>query len=101
MATVRMVMREKFRRELSNKARIEREALRNIIKDRDVEYDEKMQAVMKLNKKERDESQCRCKSRCTSCGRSRSIYRKFKLCRLCLRKAFVFGLVPGLRKSSW
>lgn len=96
-----MIIREKVREELSNKARIERASLREIIKDRDVEYDEKMQAVIKLNKHKRDESQCRCKNRCVSCGRSRSIYRKFKLCRLCLRKAFVFGLVPGLRKSSW
>lgn len=101
MATVRMINREKMREELSNKARIERASLREIIKDRDVDYDEKMQAVVKLNKQKRDESQCRCKNRCTSCGRSRSIYRKFKLCRLCLRKAFTFGLIPGLRKASW
>jgi small subunit ribosomal protein S14 len=101
MATVRMIMREKVRRELSSKARITRETLKEIIKDKDVEYDEKMEAVIKLNKQARDKSPCRCKSRCASCGRSRSIYRKFKLCRLCLRKAFTFGLVPGLRKASW
>jgi small subunit ribosomal protein S14 len=82
MATKRMIMRE-------------------IIKDQNVDYDEKIQAVISLNKKKRDESKCRCKSRCNACGRSRAIYQKFKLCRLCLRKAFTFGLIPGLRKASW
>lgn len=101
MATIRMIMREKVRKELSNRSRVAREALKEVIKDQNVEYDEKVQAVLKLNKQERDKSPCRCKSRCSSCGRSRSIYRKFGLCRLCLRKAFTFGLVPGLRKASW
>jgi small subunit ribosomal protein S14 len=101
MATIRMIMREKVRQELSGRSRVAREALKEIIKDQNVEYDEKIQAVIKLNKQERDKSPCRSKSRCCSCGRSRSIYKKFRLCRLCLRKAFTFGLVPGLRKASW
>jgi len=101
MATLRMKLREKKRRELSAKARVSREELKEVINDKQVDYDEKMQAVIKLNKQKRDMSLCRCKSRCASCGRSRSIYRKFKLCRLCLRKVFTFGLVPGLRKASW
>ena len=41
------------------------------------------------------------KSRCKSCGRSRSVYRKFELCRICLRKYALSGDVPGMTKSSW
>lgn len=101
MSTLRMKLREKNRETLSLKAREKREKLKAIIKDLDVDFDEKMKAVAKLSKAKRDESPCRCNSRCACCGRSRSIYRKFKLCRLCLRKLFVFGLIPGVRKSSW
>jgi len=41
------------------------------------------------------------KNRCKVCGRSRAYYRKFELCRLCLRKFAHTGDIPGLTKSSW
>jgi len=40
-------------------------------------------------------------NRCPLCGRSRGYYRKFKMCRLCLRKLALKGEIPGLMKSSW
>lgn len=40
-------------------------------------------------------------NRCRSCGRARAYYRKFGLCRLCLRKAAHQGYVPGMSKASW
>lgn len=40
-------------------------------------------------------------TRCGRCGRSRSVYRKFNLCRVCLREMANQGFIPGLRKSSW
>jgi small subunit ribosomal protein S14 len=43
----------------------------------------------------------RAKSRCQLCGRARSYYRKFKICRLCFRKLAHLGEIPGLKKSSW
>ena len=39
--------------------------------------------------------------RCPSCGRARAYYRKFDLCRLCLRKFALQGDLPGVIKSSW
>ena len=39
--------------------------------------------------------------RCQLCGRSRSVYRKFKICRICLRSMASDGLIPGMRKASW
>jgi len=101
MATARMIAREKVRKRLSENKRVTREALKEIISDQTVDYDEKMQAVLKLNKQPRDESQCRVRNRCTICGRSRGVYRKFNLCRLCLRKVLMFGYVPGAKKASW
>jgi small subunit ribosomal protein S14 len=39
--------------------------------------------------------------RCQLCGRPRGVYRKFRLCRICLRNLAHEGKVPGLRKASW
>ena len=40
-------------------------------------------------------------NRCRRCGRPRAYYRKFGLCRICLREAAHEGYVPGMTKSSW
>jgi small subunit ribosomal protein S14 len=40
-------------------------------------------------------------NRCKRCGRPRAYYRKFGLCRICLREMAHEGYVPGLTKSSW
>ena len=40
-------------------------------------------------------------SRCNRCGRPRAVFRKFGLCRICLRDLAHQGLIPGMTKSSW
>ena len=40
-------------------------------------------------------------TRCRRCGRARSVYRKFGLCRICLREMAHAGELPGVTKSSW
>ena len=40
-------------------------------------------------------------TRCRRCGRPKSVYRKFGLCRICLRELAHNGYVPGMTKSSW
>lgn len=39
--------------------------------------------------------------RCQLCGRSRAVYRKFQICRICFRSLAHQGLIPGVRKASW
>ncbi|PIV19775.1 MAG: type Z 30S ribosomal protein S14 [Deltaproteobacteria bacterium CG_4_8_14_3_um_filter_45_9] len=39
--------------------------------------------------------------RCPLCGRPRAYYRKFNMCRLCLRKYASRGEILGMIKSSW
>ncbi|MCK5645635.1 MAG: type Z 30S ribosomal protein S14 [Anaerolineales bacterium] len=43
----------------------------------------------------------RVRNRCLICGRPRGYYRRFKLCRICLREQALEGKIPGLVKSSW
>ena len=40
-------------------------------------------------------------TRCNRCGRPRSVYSKFGLCRVCLRELALRGDLPGVTKSSW
>ena len=40
-------------------------------------------------------------TRCNRCGRPRSVYRKFMLCRVCFRELAHKGELPGVRKASW
>ncbi|WP_147918551.1 type Z 30S ribosomal protein S14 [Ruania zhangjianzhongii] len=40
-------------------------------------------------------------TRCQKCGRPHSVYRKFGLCRVCLRDMALAGQLPGVTKSSW
>ncbi|MEJ2202009.1 MAG: type Z 30S ribosomal protein S14 [Desulfuromonadaceae bacterium] len=41
------------------------------------------------------------KNRCPLCGRPKAYYRKFNMCRICLRKLASEGKLPGVIKSSW
>lgn len=101
MAKTSMVAREAKRYKMVQKARIRRGTLRDTIKNISTSFEEKMVAVIKLNKCPRDESAVRIRSRCQMCGRSRAVYRKFGLCRIHLREAAMRGDVPGLVKASW
>jgi small subunit ribosomal protein S14 len=40
-------------------------------------------------------------NRCQICGRPRAYYKKFGMCRICLRNMALKGEIPGMKKSSW
>ena len=55
-----------------------------------------------VNKQQREPRfKARAYSRCRRCGRPRAVYRKFGLCRICLRDLAHQGVIPGMTKSSW
>ena len=39
--------------------------------------------------------------RCQKCGRPRAVFRKFGLCRICMREMAHKSELPGITKSSW
>lgn len=41
------------------------------------------------------------RNRCKVCGRARGYYRKFELCRVCVRNLALRGDLPGVIKASW
>ena len=43
----------------------------------------------------------RARNRCKICGRARAYMGFFGMCRICMRKFALEGLLPGVRKASW
>ncbi len=99
MAKLSIIAREKRKLERSQRVRHSRLELKKIIKKGELEEQEK--AILALQKRPRNDSPSRVRQRCQCCGRPRGTYRHFGLCRICLRKAFVRGDIPGMRKASW
>jgi small subunit ribosomal protein S14 len=87
----RVVQRQKARRL----------ALKAVIMDKKVPPTERFQAQLKLSALPRNGAPSRMRNRCLLTGRSRSVYRKFKLSRLMFREMASAGLLPGIRKASW
>ena len=61
--------------------------------------------MAKTSQKVRQQRPAKYKTReynlCRRSGRPRACYRKFGICRICLREAAHEGYIPGMTKSSW
>ena len=101
MAKRSMINREVRRSRLVNRYAKKRQALKAIIKSPETSYEEKQDAVRRLQALPRDSSPCRLRNRCRVTGRPKGFYRKFGLGRNKLREAAMNGDVPGLVKASW
>jgi len=54
-----------------------------------------------VNKQQRTPKfKVRAYTRCQRCGRPRAVYRKFGLCRICVRQLALSGELPGVTKAS-
>lgn len=95
-----MLAREKKRLKLVAKYRERRNELKILIKSSQ-DFDAIMEAQAKLAKLPLDSNPVRHSTRCQQCGRPHAVYRKFGLCRICLRQQLMTGNVTGGRKSSW
>jgi small subunit ribosomal protein S14 len=101
MAKVSSINKNNRRAQMAKSHESKRSALKAIIMDRELPFDERLQAQMKLSKLPRNGSKVRIRNRCELTGRARGTYRKFKLSRIKLRELGSFGRIPGLTKSSW
>jgi len=54
-----------------------------------------------LQRLPRNASPTRVRNLCALTGRSRGVYRKFKISRIKLRELALEGKIPGMRKASW
>jgi small subunit ribosomal protein S14 len=101
MAKKSMVNRETKRAKLIRRFGARRIELKKVVTSDTATYEEKLDAMVKLQKLPRDSSPTRQRNRCALTGRPRGVYSKFGLGRTKLREATMRGDVPGLRKASW
>ncbi len=95
-----MVAREQKRIKLIDKFLQRRTELKSIIKS-STDYAEIAKAQEAINKLPINSCPIRHNTRCLQCGRPHAVYKKFKLCRICIRKHLMAGDISGGRKSSW
>ena len=57
--------------------------------------------ALKIKQQAKPKFKVRGYTRCQRCGRPKAVFRKFGLCRICLREMAHNGFVPGMTKSSW
>lgn len=100
MAKKSIIARELKKGLLVDKYQSRRAELKKTIKS-SVDFDEIMEAQDKLAKLPVNSNPVRHSTRCQQCGRPHAVYRKFGLCRICLRQQLMTGNVTGGRKSSW
>ncbi len=101
MAKVSQVNRNKMRERMAARDKTKRQALKEIVMDRELPVEERFNASLKLAQLPRNGAQVRVRLRCELTGRSRGNYRKFKLCRVALRDLASAGQIPGMVKASW
>jgi small subunit ribosomal protein S14 len=101
MAKLSSINKNNRRAKMAKKFANKRAALKEVVMNRDLPFDERLQAQIKLSALPRNGAKIRVRNRCELTGRARGVYRKFKLSRIKLRELGSFGKVPGLTKASW
>ena len=101
MAKLSSIQKNNFRSKLIDKFKSKREVLKSKIKDKSLSLEERIVFQTKLNELPRNSSSIRHRNRCELTGRSRGVYRKFKLSRIKIRELSMSGDLPGVVKSSW
>ncbi|PIQ43806.1 MAG: 30S ribosomal protein S14 [Gammaproteobacteria bacterium CG11_big_fil_rev_8_21_14_0_20_46_22] len=101
MAKISMKQREYKRIRTVAKFSKKREALRAELKEAFKSDEGAFEVQLEMQKLPRNASPIRVRRRCQVCGRPHGVFRKFGLCRICIRKYGMRGLIPGLEKASW
>ena len=101
MAKLSSIQKNLFRQKLVNKFKNKRLKLKKQIMKKDLSMEERFNLQKKLNELPRNSSRIRIRNRCKLTGRTRGVYRKFRLSRIKLRELSMSGSLPGVVKSSW
>jgi small subunit ribosomal protein S14 len=101
MAKTSQINRNKMRQRMAVRDKSKRAALKSVVMDRTLPVEDRFEATIRLARLPRNGATGRVRLRCELTGRSRSNYRKFKLCRIALRDLASAGQIPGMTKASW
>ena len=101
MAKQSSIQKNLNRRNIVKKFNDKRKSLKKKIMKKNLPMDERFKIQSKLNDLPRDSSKIRLRNRCELTGRTRGVYRKFRLSRIKIRELSMSGALPGVVKSSW
>ncbi len=101
MAKKSMKVRDEKRIKMVARFQTLRQKLKTAIVSVSSSDEERETSQRRLQAMPRNASPVRVQRRCQQCGRPHAVYRKFGLCRICLRQNLMNGHVPGGRKASW
>ena len=101
MAKLSSVNKNERRKKLVQKYAAKYASLKAIADDQSADETERLMARLKMAEIPRNANPTRVRNRCATTGRPRGYYRKFGLCRICLREMAHKGELPGVTKSSW
>ena len=101
MAKLSSINKNEKRKKLAKKYAGRYARLKATANDESLDETERLMARLKLAEIPRNGNPTRIRNRCELTGRSRAVYRKFRLSRIMLRELGNKGLIPGLTKSSW
>ena len=101
MAKLSSVTKNERRKKLATRSAAKSARLKAIANDESKDETERLIARLKMAEVPRNGNPTRVRNRCELTGRSRAVYRKFRLSRVMLRELGNKGLIPGLTKSSW
>jgi small subunit ribosomal protein S14 len=101
MARQCMLRREARRTLLAKKYAEVRTELKAVMKDPNVDTEEKFKAMASFRSLPKDSSLTRHRNRCWQTGRGNGVYRIVGLCRNKFRELCMNGYIPGMRKASW
>jgi small subunit ribosomal protein S14 len=101
MARKGSIAKEKRRERMVKQKWNRRQELKEIVKNLNTNDEERLAAMISLNKLPKNSSPTRLRNRCQFTGRSRGFLRKFKMSRLCFRELANQGFIPGIVKASW
>ena len=101
MAKLSAINKNNRRIKLSEKFYKKRLALKKIVMDKKLTFEERFKAQQKLSNLPRNSAKTRVRNRCQITGRPHGVYRKLKISRIALRQLGLEGKIPGMVKSSW
>ncbi len=101
MAKLSSIQKNSNRLKLIEKFQNKRKSLKIRVMNKKLSIEERIQVQNKLNDLPRNSSSIRYRNRCKLTGRTRGVYRKFRLSRIKIRELSMSGDLSGVVKSSW
>ena len=101
MAKTSVIERGLKRERLYKKFKEQRNALKIIVSNPQLSFEERFAAQSALTDLPRNSSPVRLKKRCSETGRARGFIGFFGVSRIVFRELASAGLLPGVKKASW